>query len=134
MSAGSTTPAREPEVGAREEQPEERDLGGGAHGGQDIMRLSPNGDFHGPGVRDHRGDARPDRRRSRPWTYEVTTTSVRAFARGVGYTDPVYFDVAAAKKRRLPEPAGAADVPRHAGLHPRPLHDTFSGPIEAGPA
>ena len=30
---------------------------------------------------------------STPWTYEVTTTSVRAFARGVGYTDLVYFDV-----------------------------------------
>ncbi len=35
---------------------------------------------------------------SSPWTYEVTTTGVRAFARGVGYTDPVYYDVEAAKK------------------------------------
>ena len=35
---------------------------------------------------------------SPPWIYEVTTTSVRAFARGVGYTDPVYFDVEAAQK------------------------------------
>jgi len=44
---------------------------------------------------------------SAPWTFEVTTTSVRAFARGVGYTDPVYFDVDAAKKagyRSLPAP------------------------------
>jgi len=44
---------------------------------------------------------------SQPWTSEVTTTSVRAFARGVGYTDPVYFDVDAAKKagyRNLPAP------------------------------
>src|SRR5499427_1646801 len=44
---------------------------------------------------------------SPPWTYEVTTTSVRAFARGVGYTDPVYFDVEAAKRagyRNLPAP------------------------------
>lgn len=44
---------------------------------------------------------------SEPWTYEVTTTSVRAFARGVGYTDPVYFDIDAAKKagyRNLPAP------------------------------
>ena len=36
-------------------------------------------------------------KKSPPWTYELTTTSVRAFARGVGYTDPVYFDVEAAK-------------------------------------
>ena len=44
---------------------------------------------------------------SPPWTYEVTTTSVRAFARGVGYTDPVYYDIAAAKAagyRNLPAP------------------------------
>ena len=41
------------------------------------------------------------------WTFELTTTSVRAFARGVGYTDPVYFDVEAAKAagyRSLPAP------------------------------
>ena len=41
------------------------------------------------------------------WTYEVTTTSVRAFARGVGYTDPVFYDIEAAKKagyRSLPAP------------------------------
>ena len=44
---------------------------------------------------------------SPPWVYEVTTTSVRAFARGVGYTDPAYFDIDAAKKagyRNLPAP------------------------------
>ena len=35
-------------------------------------------------------------RQSEPWTYEVTTTGIRAFARGVGYRDPVYFDVRAA--------------------------------------
>ena len=35
---------------------------------------------------------------SKPWEYEVTRTSVRAFARGVGYTDLVYFDVDAVKK------------------------------------
>jgi N-terminal half of MaoC dehydratase len=27
---------------------------------------------------------------SSPWPYEMTATGVRAFARGVGYTDPVY--------------------------------------------
>ncbi|HJP35412.1 MAG TPA: MaoC family dehydratase N-terminal domain-containing protein [Gammaproteobacteria bacterium] len=42
-----------------------------------------------------------------PWRYEVTTSSVRAFARGVGYTDPVYYDEEAAKAagyRSLPAP------------------------------
>ena len=44
---------------------------------------------------------------SSPWDCEVTATSVRAFARGVGYTDLVYYDVEAAKKagyRNLPAP------------------------------
>ena len=44
---------------------------------------------------------------SEPWTYEVTRTSVRSFARGVGYTDLVYYDVEEAKKagyRDLPAP------------------------------
>ena len=35
---------------------------------------------------------------STPWIHEVTTTSVRGFARGVGYTDLVYFEEAEAKK------------------------------------
>ena len=65
---------------------------------------------------------------SPPWTYEVTTTSVRAFARGVGYTDPVYFDVEAAKKagyRSLPAP------PTYLGTAvfiPGQSSDTFSTP------
>src|SRR5438093_86150 len=33
---------------------------------------------------------------SDPWPLEITTTSVRAFAPGVGYTDPRYFDEEAA--------------------------------------
>jgi hypothetical protein len=51
---------------------------------------------------------------SKPWTYEVTRTSVRAFARGVGYTDPVYFDLEAAKKagyRDLPAPSTYLGTP-----------------------
>src|SRR4029453_4944265 len=54
-----------------------------------------------------------------PWTMEVTTTSVRAFARGVGYTDPVYFDIDAARQagyRNLPAPPTS----------PGPPDDTFS--------
>ena len=38
---------------------------------------------------------------SPPWTFEINTTSIRAFARGVGYTDPVYYDIEAAKKSEL---------------------------------
>jgi len=66
--------------------------------------------------------------KSQPWTYEVTTTSVRAFARGVGYTDPIYFDVDAAKKagyRNLPAP------PSYLGTTvfiPGQTDDTFSFP------
>jgi len=70
---------------------------------------------------------------SPPWTYEVTTTSVRAFARGVGYTDPVYFDVEAAQAagyRSLPCP------PTYLGTAvfiPGKSNDTFSGPKNSGP-
>jgi hypothetical protein len=42
---------------------------------------------------------------SDPWPVEVTTTSVRAFARGVGYTDLVYYDIDAARA------AGYANLP-----------------------
>ena len=28
-----------------------------------------------------------------PWTYEVTTTSVRMYARGIGSDDPIHYDV-----------------------------------------
>ena len=69
---------------------------------------------------------------SPPWTYEVTTTSVRAFARGVGYTDPVYFDVEAARKagyRSLPAPPTYLGTPV---FIPGESSDTFSGPARAG--
>jgi hypothetical protein len=65
---------------------------------------------------------------SQPWKWEVTTTSVRAFARGVGYTDPVYYDIDAAKKagyRNLPAP------PTYLGTTvfiPGQTDDTFSFP------
>ena len=70
---------------------------------------------------------------SQPWTYEITTTSVRAFARGVGYTDPVYFDEAAAKSagyRSLPAP------PTYLGTAvfiPGQSDDTFSTPRTGQP-
>ena len=71
---------------------------------------------------------------SQPWTYEVTTTSVRAFARGVGYTDPVYFDLEAARKagyKNLPAP------PTYLGTAvfiPGQTDDTFSSPPHFSPA
>jgi len=70
---------------------------------------------------------------SEPWTYEVTTTSVRAFARGVGYTDPVYFDAAAAQAagyRSLPAPPTYLGTPV---FLPAASDTTFSGPRASGP-
>jgi N-terminal half of MaoC dehydratase len=37
-----------------------------------------------------------------PWPYEVTTAGVRAFARGVGYRDPIYYDAGAARGAGYP--------------------------------
>ena len=71
---------------------------------------------------------------SPPWTYELTTTSVRAFARGVGYTDPVYFDVDAAKKagyRNLPAPPTYLGTPV---FIPGQSSDTFSSPNTGVPS
>jgi acyl dehydratase len=71
---------------------------------------------------------------SEPWTYEVTTTSVRAFARGVGYTDPVYFDEEAGRGagyRSLPAPPTYLGTPV---FIPGKSNDTFSGPRAGGPA
>ena len=108
-------------MGAREEQPEERDLGGGTHGGQDIMHPSPNGDPHGPGVRAHRGDALSHRRRDRPVDprgHDDERARVRARRR---LHRPGVLRRRGGEGARLPEPAGAAHLPRHADLHPRPL-------------
>jgi acyl dehydratase len=71
---------------------------------------------------------------SPPWTYEVTTTSVRAFARGVGYTDPVYYDVEAARKagyRSLPAPPTYLGTPV---FIPGRSHDVFSVPTAGQPS
>lgn len=72
-------------------------------------------------------------RESPPWTYEVTTTSVRAFARGVGYVDPVYYDVDVARKagyRSLPAPPTYLGTPV---FLPGQSSDTFSGPVAGLP-
>lgn len=70
-------------------------------------------------------------RESPPWTAEVTSTSVRAFARGVGYTDRVYYDVAAARAagyRDLPAPPTYLGTPV---FIPGESDDTFSAPRAA---
>lgn len=70
-------------------------------------------------------------REAPPYRVEVTTTGVRAFARGVGYTDPVYFDVAAARAagyRNLPVPPTYLGTPV---FIPGQSDDRFSAPITA---
>ncbi len=71
---------------------------------------------------------------SAPWSFEVTTTSIRAFARGVGYTDPVYFDVEAARAAgysSLPAPPTYLGTPV---FIPGLSDDTFSSPRNGQPA
>ncbi len=51
---------------------------------------------------------------SEPWTYEVTTTSVRMYARGIGAEDPIHYDVEFAKQqgfRNIVAPAGYLGTP-----------------------
>jgi acyl dehydratase len=70
---------------------------------------------------------------SEPWPYEVTTTGIRAFARGVGYEDPVYYDAEAARRagyRRLPAPPCYLGTPV---FLPGRSDTMFSGPPGTGP-
>jgi hypothetical protein len=49
-----------------------------------------------------------------PWTYEVTTTSVRMYARGIGSDDPIHYDVDFAKSlgfRSIVAPMGYVGTP-----------------------
>jgi len=51
---------------------------------------------------------------SEPWEYEVTTTSVRMYARGVGSDDPIHYDVEFAKSqgfRSIVAPLGYIGTP-----------------------
>lgn len=71
---------------------------------------------------------------SDPWPYEVTTTGVRAFARGVGYDDLVYFDVDAARA------AGYEDLPAPPCYLGTPVYipgrssERFSSPPSSAPS
>ena len=67
---------------------------------------------------------------SSPWPYEVTATGVRAFARGVGYTDPVYYDPAAACAvgyQYLPAPPCYLGTPAFLPGHSDPVFSTPPG-------
>ena len=67
-----------------------------------------------------------------PWTYEVTTTGVRMYARGIGSTDPIHYDVDLAKKegfRSIVAPYGFLGTPV---FHPDTNDGTFGFPRRGG--
>lgn len=82
----------------------------------------------------------------KPWptvTYEVDRTGIRAWARAVGYTDPVFYDESAARARgfpRLPAPPGFLGVPRFRPGDPEPgppirgLHPELQRSVNGGTA
>jgi hypothetical protein len=66
-----------------------------------------------------------------PSPVEFTTTAIRGFARGVGYTDPVYFDVEAAKAAgytNLPAPPTFNGIPVYV---PGRNDDRYGTPYDA---
>ncbi|WP_106847798.1 MaoC family dehydratase N-terminal domain-containing protein [Blastococcus sp. Marseille-P5729] len=72
--------------------------------------------------------------RPQKWTYEVTTTGVRGFARGVGYQDRVYFDQASAAEAgysSLPAPPCYLGTPVYI---PGEVDETFSVPAIVSPS
>lgn len=67
-----------------------------------------------------------------PWPVEFTSTGIRGFARGVGYTDPVYYDVEAAKAAgyaNLPAPPTYGGIPV---FIPGKNDDRYGAPIATG--
>ena len=65
---------------------------------------------------------------SEPVTYEVDNTGCRQFARAVGYTDPIYFDEAAAKAqghRGIVAPVGFLGHPVVVPGQPARLPEAF---------
>lgn len=68
------------------------------------------------------------------WTYEVTTTGVRSFARGVGYRDRTYFDAEVATTagyQALPAPPCYLGTPVYI---PGEVDETFSVPATGSPS
>jgi acyl dehydratase len=70
---------------------------------------------------------------SEPWTLEVTTTSIRAFARGVGYQDPVYFDLEAAAAAGYPTLPAPPTYLGTSVFHPVLCEPTYGVPRRSGP-
>jgi hypothetical protein len=69
---------------------------------------------------------------SAPWTYEVTTTSVRMYARGIASEDPIHYDVDFAKAqgfRSIVAPLGYVGTPVYA---PGTNDPTFGFPRREG--
>ena len=69
---------------------------------------------------------------SRPYPTEFTTTGIRSFARGVGYTDPVYFDVDAATAAgytNLPAPPTYLGIPVYL---PAKSDSRYGQPLDTG--
>jgi acyl dehydratase len=67
------------------------------------------------------------------WPYEVTASGVRAFARGAGYSDPVYYDPDAARAagyEHLPAPPCYLGTP---AFLPGRSDPVFSTPLGTGP-
>jgi hydroxyacyl-ACP dehydratase HTD2-like protein with hotdog domain len=69
---------------------------------------------------------------SEPWTVEVDKTTVRKFARAVGYTDPLFYDEEFAKSkgyRSLVAPPHYLGTPP---FNPATSDPTFGGPRRGG--
>ncbi len=70
-----------------------------------------------------------------PVTYEVSAQGIRTFGRAVGYTDPIYFDEAAARAaghRALPAPPGFLGMPIYSPRTPpeAPTRTGFKTPFK----
>lgn len=66
------------------------------------------------------------------WPVEFTSTGIRGFARGVGYTDPVYYDVVAAQAAgyaNLPAPPTYGGIPV---FIPGQNDDRYGNPTNTG--
>src|SRR5262245_10080517 len=69
-------------------------------------------------------------RESSPHTLDIERGAVRQYARSAGYTNPVYYDLDAAKAAGHPDlPAPPGFLGRHPFL-PGKSDPTFSGPME----
>ena len=63
-------------------------------------------------------------RESAPVVHEVTTLGIRTFARAVGYTNPVYYDAAAARAK------GHRDLLSPPGYYGMPVFDPGAPPAQ----